>query len=379
MKKSILNGTPVPYGLPVDALEDMMSAPDMKTFSLACEALSYKDDPAAFRVMKAHLDDRDKYRRLYVLKTIFRHPEAAALTDRLEAAITSDDPLFVSAGLNVISDFRIRVSDDLLLSVVDRALPRLYTELEALRTPDVSDDHYARLVGLFRRVDGCAQKEILGRILTDAYLPDKAEALFDLFRSDGFAKIRLMAVDVGRRSGYDLAAFLSDMDGHVRKRAASSLGRLSFLAKYLPALRVDVSVDLRSAVIYNPAGHEHLYIYDDGDEYEPFTLCFSYQHVHAADADDAAAWIDDILNERVLAVEFFRGQERLFGGQIDRSDLSRLSYEFLTRAFGGELPGCPGAADSIRVRGWTGRHDLNGRILSEDGRCSLELVPARQS
>ena len=77
MRKEILNGTPIPYDLHIKDLEEMMNSSVMKDFSLACEALSYKNDPAAYRIMKSHIDDNDKYRRLYVLKTIFRHSEVS--------------------------------------------------------------------------------------------------------------------------------------------------------------------------------------------------------------------------------------------------------------------------------------------------------------
>ena len=48
MKKEILNGTPIPYELSIEELEKMLSSPIMKDFSLACEALSYKNDPKAY-------------------------------------------------------------------------------------------------------------------------------------------------------------------------------------------------------------------------------------------------------------------------------------------------------------------------------------------
>ena len=118
MKKEILNGTPIPYDLPIEDLKAMMSSAVMKDFSLACEALSYKDDPEAYRIMKSYINDKDKYRRLYVLKTVFRHPEAAELIGFLEKTVASDDLLFVEHGLSVVSDYNIRISDGLLLSTV---------------------------------------------------------------------------------------------------------------------------------------------------------------------------------------------------------------------------------------------------------------------
>ena len=105
MRKEILNGTLIPYDLPIEELKIMMSSSVMKDFSLACEALSYKSEPEAYQIMKSYIGTEDQYRRLYILKTIFRHSEAAELSDFLENAIASKDVLFVENGLTVVSEY----------------------------------------------------------------------------------------------------------------------------------------------------------------------------------------------------------------------------------------------------------------------------------
>jgi len=226
MRKEILNGTPIPYDATIDVLKNMMSSTVMQEFSLACEALSYKDDPEAYEIMKSYINDKDKYRRLYVLKTIFRHSGAIELKGFLEQAIASDDFLFVSNGLLVISDYKVKVSDDLLFSVVSRHLPNLYRELYALSVTDACEENYIKLTELFGRTELCAQKEFISDVLIEAYLPAKRKEMFDLFRCDGFAKIRLLAVTLANQYGYDLSEFLSDSDGHVKKLALYNEARL---------------------------------------------------------------------------------------------------------------------------------------------------------
>ena len=219
MKKEILNGTRIPYELSVEGLSQMLSSPNMKDFSLACEALSYKNDVTAYEAMKSYITDKDKYRRLYILKTIFRYPKAIELVGFLENAITSEDFLFVENGLIVISEHQIKVSDSLLLSVVTKHLPNLYTAVRALNTLDVCEENYAKLTALFSKAEKCSQKEFIGETLVNKYLPSKSNELFELFRRDKFAKIRLLAVKIAKKYGYDLSVFLSDEDGHVRNLA----------------------------------------------------------------------------------------------------------------------------------------------------------------
>ena len=219
MKKEILNGARIPYELSIEELSKMLSSPIMQDFSLACEALSYKNDDAAYEAMKNYINDKDKYRRLYILKTIFRHPKAVELDGFLENAITSEDFLFVRNGLIVISEHQIKVSDSLLLSVVTKHLPNLYTAVRALNTLDICEENYTKLTALFSKAEQCSQKEFIGEILANKYLPSKSKELFELFSHDKFGKIRIFAIKIAKKYGYDLSVFLSDEDGHVRSLA----------------------------------------------------------------------------------------------------------------------------------------------------------------
>lgn len=127
----------------------------------------------------------------------------------------------------------------------------------------------------------------------------------------------VLAIKVAKKYGYNLSVFLSDMDGHVRNLAMKSLKNLSFLGSYIPKYRVDISDDLESAIIYNPNSEDHLYIeYDKADEFSPYMLSFSFQHVHLTDEESAKEWIDSILSEDVFSIEYFCGEDRRYGGQI---------------------------------------------------------------
>ena len=217
MKKEILNGTPIPYDLSVDTLKEMISSPMMKDFALACEALSYKNEPEAYQIMKSYLHDKDKYRRLYILKTIFRYSEAVELVDDLEKAIASTDFLFIENGLLIVSEYNIKISEALLLSVVQKYCDQLYTAVGALKILAIIHNNFERIAEIFAICSKCAQKEILGEILCKAYLPEKAKPLFALFAKDSFGCIRLIGLKIGKQYGFDTTPFLTDSDGHFRK------------------------------------------------------------------------------------------------------------------------------------------------------------------
>ena len=157
----MLNGSPIPYDLPIEELRAMMSSPVMKDFSLACEALSHKNASEAYQIMKAYINDKDKYRRLYVLNTIFRYPEAVELVDFLENAIASDDFLFVEQGLTVVSDYGIKVSEPLLLAAVRNHCDKLSVAVGALKTLAINESNFEEIKRIFTFCTKCLQKEVL--------------------------------------------------------------------------------------------------------------------------------------------------------------------------------------------------------------------------
>ncbi|MBQ8392878.1 MAG: hypothetical protein IJX51_03810 [Clostridia bacterium] len=261
MKKTILNGTQIDYDTSLEKLKKMISSPVMKDFCLACEVLSSKNSVEAYEIMKPYVNDKDKYRRLYTLKTIFAFSQAKAeLISFLENSILSDDILFSENALLVISNYEIKVSDALIISAVHRHMPKLYHALNTLKAIDVNEENYIKVIELFNKSNQSGQKEIIGNILMEKYLPAKACELFEIFRIDKYPKIRLLSVELARKYGYNLIQLMKDIDGHVRSHAIGSMGRLSFLSKYIGIYNIDISDDLESAIIYNPYSNNHIYI-----------------------------------------------------------------------------------------------------------------------
>lgn len=365
MKKTILNGTHIPYDLEISELEKMMSSHEMKQFSLACEALSYKGAYEAYEIMKRYIAHKDKYKRLYVLKTIFRFPYAVELNNVLEAAISSDDFLFVKNGLTVISDYNIKVSESVLILSVETHLDNLDIHLKSLSTLDINENIYQVLVKFYMKSQTCSQREFLIDIMIEKYLPNKAREVFDLCYSDCFAKLRMKAVVLGRMYGFDISDFYQDKDGHIRKFANKSYGKLDFLLKYREQYKVVFSENMESAAIYSTNSNSYIYIeYDVYDCFSEYTLSFSYQHIHTESVEDAIEWIDNIISENIYAIEFFQNNKKRFGGQISRNELSKLTYEYLEN-----FTGYFGAVklimliDSFKIRGFTAKNDIDGEIV----------------
>ena len=224
MRKEKINGVTVPYNKATDELEIMLSSGDMSDFVVACEALSYKTDEKAFNLLKGYINNKDKYKRLCILKTIFRHLDSIQLKAFLEEAILSDDINFAENGLKNAYDYNIKISDEIILTAVNKHYQSLHcTFLYVLRNLNENEENFLRLVELFKKSEISGQKEVLSDILCEKYLPEKADVLFSIFSNDVFPKIRFTAVRIGKEYNFDITMFYNDLDGHVRKEATEKI------------------------------------------------------------------------------------------------------------------------------------------------------------
>lgn len=114
------------------------------------------------------------------------------------------------------------------------------------------------------------------------------------------------------------------------------------------------SKDKNLLEIVNPFGNENIKIeYVPEDEWTPYILYFSFQHWHMNDEEDIIEHIHDIINGKLFSIEFFKGNKRCFGGDIEAKDLQELSYKTLENYLGDfQMSKLKDIADSFKVRGW---------------------------
>ena len=218
MKSKTVNGMPVPYDLPFEKLETMILSSDMQEFCLSCEALSEIDNHESYEVLKPYLFDKDKYRRLYVLKVIFKNSFAREeLLLELEKAVLSEDIHFVNAGLLVALQHGLFIAQETVRTAVKKHFAELWEALEILSCLDVSEENFAFLTELLRRAKHSYQAEIIGDILCEKYAPTYHEKIFALLVGGKHEKLRLRAVKLGLEYGLDVSALENDKNGHIRK------------------------------------------------------------------------------------------------------------------------------------------------------------------
>ncbi len=124
----------------------------------------------------------------------------------------------------------------------------------------------------------------------------------------------------------------------------------------------DLTVKNDEAVLTNRDTGESIEIYEErytSDNSYEYVVCFSTQHCHFDDIDDAAEYIRLILTDEVLPIEFYFGGKDYFGGEIRKSDYNKLNKEFLARRFGYDTEYI--SQFEYEVHSWSGKYNLSLR------------------
>ena len=108
----------------------------------------------------------------------------------------------------------------------------------------------------------------------------------------------------------------------------------------------------------------------------PFTVMFSFQHRHIKDEKGVIEYITDIINENIFPIEFFKNDERRFGGDVTAQELKDLSYEKLEQKTGyygsTKLIDC---ADAFKIRGWSGKNNFDATlVIGESGKIEIKKL-----
>ena len=140
--------------------------------------------------------------------------------------------------------------------------------------------------------------------------------------------------------------------------------------------------------IVNPYGKDALFVADEGIEPDTaYVVGFSHYHMHPDLAEHVIAWVRDILEDRQLALTFFK-EDRWAGSiMIEKQQVHELTYEALAKRMGwdgitplpfsGALVKLIDKADSFIIRGWGKGTDLDGHFIrDEQGNVRIQIEKA---
>ena len=149
---------------------------------------------------------------------------------------------------------------------------------------------------------------------------------------------------------------------------------LNFLIVPFSKYKIDFSKDGTKAIIFNPFGNENIEVeYYNTNKKTPFIVRFSFQHRHLDSEKDVLDYIKEIIDGKIVAIEFFKDGKKSFGGDIETEKLADMSYEKLE-----QLTGFCGAtklyhvADSFKARGWNESNSFDA-VLPNDS-CGKIII-----
>ena len=155
-----------------------------------------------------------------------------------------------------------------------------------------------------------------------------------------------------------------------------SKNNYTFLTNHFSSYEIIYLESEDSVEIVNPFGKDNIIVYYDLADPTPFMVEFSFQHRHIEDENGVIEYINDIVNEKVFSIEFFKDGERRFGGDITAQELKDLSYEELEQTIGyygsTKLKDC---VNVFKVRGWSGNDNFDATfVVSENGNVEIKKL-----
>lgn len=96
-----------------------------------------------------------------------------------------------------------------------------------------------------------------------------------------------------------------------------------------------------------------------GDEY---IVGFATTHRHLDDPDDIADFVQEILTDGILPIEFYLNGARRFGSELTPRELETLSKALLEQEFG-RFAGLLDAYE-YEVKSWSGKYDTGRRLFA---------------
>lgn len=110
-------------------------------------------------------------------------------------------------------------------------------------------------------------------------------------------------------------------------------------------------------IIHNEINNNCIEVLEDSNN--EYIVIFSTQHAHFEDIDDVLDYINDIINEQVLPIEFYLDNKNVFGGDIPLDMFNNLTIKSLANYFGFSEDYISNL--DYQITSWNGNYDV-GRV-----------------
>ena len=100
--------------------------------------------------------------------------------------------------------------------------------------------------------------------------------------------------------------------------------------------------------------------FDTADVATPYYLGFTFNHWHLSSEKELVEYIDEIIADKRMSIEFFVGLRASMGGDITLDEVLDLSYESLCERF----PSCKNNpfGFNFKIRSFSGKYDIDAHF-----------------
>ena len=140
---------------------------------------------------------------------------------------------------------------------------------------------------------------------------------------------------------------------------------LSFLKEIYTQFEVELicSEESESAYIRNKDYRDIIRIDYDPQDFQPFTMSFSYQHRHFECIEELIEYSNAYSTGNLAAIEFFDCDRNCFGGEMKTPLLDAMDYDKLRSYFG--YPNHDISNLNFKVRAWDRRYCYDGYFMKD--------------
>lgn len=149
--------------------------------------------------------------------------------------------------------------------------------------------------------------------------------------------------------------------------------KLSFLNEIYTQFEVELisTEESESAYIRNKNYRDIIRIIYDPQDFQPFTMAFSYQHRHFESIEELIEHINAYSTGNFAAIEFFDCDRNCFGGEMKTPLIDDMDYDKLRSYFG--YPNRDISNLNFKVRAWEHRYCFDGYFM-KDSKGSFIII-----
>jgi len=229
-----INGIEVPYQKDISELKSMLED-KMPCFTVACIALAHKNDIDSLNILAELLSNKDWCKRRVAVEALGYHQMGHLLSERLIKLLDDESEYVVVETLWTIAIHVIDMPHNKVLGLINSSSEKIRQQAVVTLIGIGNKEDFDLITRVFLNDKSKHVKDKAARFIRECANANNWEKSVSLLKRSTLARHRVWACELIDIYGNDdeleiLKEFLSDKDGHVRKKANRIINKKSYLS-----------------------------------------------------------------------------------------------------------------------------------------------------